>query len=166
VPVSERDDEVLLQLLGLIGEHGWAVRHVGAGAAACFSYTVGLTALGHPEFVMTGMPFESAQGFLNMFGAEVRDGKRFTGGTITRDFPDPPAPIAIITVSDISGLTGIEQIFGEVSALQAYGPTPRDRFHGIWGTEIRTARSRSSAPCPTCSPEDPAVDTGGCERSG
>lgn len=63
--------------MSLIAEHGWAVRHVGedrASGAAAFSYTVGLTALDHPEVVITGMPFEHAQTFLNNIRFDVRIG--------------------------------------------------------------------------------------------
>ena len=73
------------ELLGLIRQHGWAVRHVGAGpGASAFSYTVGLTALDHPEAVVTGLHFEHAQVFLNNIGADVRAGQRFEPGRVPR----------------------------------------------------------------------------------
>ncbi|WP_407651025.1 DUF4262 domain-containing protein [Agromyces marinus] len=113
-------DRPYQQLLGLITQYGWAIRHVGsAGTAPGFSYTVGLTAMGHPEFVMTGMPFEASQGFLNLLGADVRDGKRYAAGTVVWDLTEPPAPIAIIAVSETTGLTAIDEVYGRVDALQA-----------------------------------------------
>nr|WP_256871665.1 DUF4262 domain-containing protein [Paenarthrobacter nitroguajacolicus] len=103
----------------MIDKHGWAVRHVGAGHEAAFSYTVGLTAVGHPEIVMEGLPFEVAQAFLNLMGEEVKAGRRFTPGSITTDLTDSPAPIAFISVENITGLTAVAEVYGEVNALQA-----------------------------------------------
>ena len=78
------------QLLALIDEHGWAVRHVGAGdtpGEVAFSYTIGLTALGQPEFIMQGMPFDHAQTFLNLLGEEVRGGRRYVANFIVDGSP-------------------------------------------------------------------------------
>ena len=82
---------MLAELVELIDRYGWAVRHVGAGdqpGEAAFSYTVGLTAFDHPEMVVVGMPFEHSQGFLNLIGSLVRDGRTFLHGTTTRDLTD------------------------------------------------------------------------------
>jgi hypothetical protein len=82
---------MLAELVELIDRYGWAVRHVGAGdqpGEAAFSYTVGLTAFDHPEMVVVGMPFEHSQGFLNLIGSLVRDGRTFVHGTTTRDLTD------------------------------------------------------------------------------
>jgi len=81
------------ELVELIDRHGWAVRHVGAGdqpGEAAFSYTVGLTAFGHPEMVVVGMPFEHSQGFLNLVGSLVKDGRTFHHGTTTDELTDNP----------------------------------------------------------------------------
>jgi hypothetical protein len=123
--VTDTDDPVFAKLLSLILEHGWAVRHVGAGSEpgeAAFSYTVGLTAMGHPEVVITGLPFEHAQTFLNNIGADVRDGQRFEAGDITEDLTDPGAPVAFLAVEDASGLTAVEQVYGRVEAVQMVWP--------------------------------------------
>ncbi|WP_026541374.1 DUF4262 domain-containing protein [Paenarthrobacter nicotinovorans] len=116
---KDSNDAVFDQLLSLIEEHGWAVRHVGAGHDAAFSYTVGLTALEHPEIVMEGLPFEVAQAFLNFMGEEVKAGRRFTPGSIATDLTDSPAPIAFISVENVTGLTAVAEVYGEVNALQA-----------------------------------------------
>ncbi|WP_368496997.1 DUF4262 domain-containing protein [Herbiconiux sp. A18JL235] len=107
------------EFLGLIEKYGWAIRHVGEGGFPAFSYTVGLTSMGHPELVMVGLPFDAAQGFLNNMGADVRDGSRFDAGSVVWDQTEPPAPIAFVEATDVSGLTAVEQVFGEVRALQA-----------------------------------------------
>lgn len=117
--LKDSNEPVFNQLLSLIQEHGWAIRHVGAGDDAAFSYTVGLTALGHPEIVMEGLPFEVAQAFLNLMGEDVKAGKRFAPGSITTDLTEPPAPIAFISVENIAGLTAVAEVYGQVKALQA-----------------------------------------------
>ena len=120
--LEDSNDPVFNQLLSLIEEHGWAVRHVGAGDEAAFSYTVGLTALKHPEIVMEGLPFEVAQAFLNLMSEEVKSGKRFSPGSITTDLTEPPAPIAFIWAENITGTDGscrgVRQSGGSTSNLE------------------------------------------------
>lgn len=122
---------VFAELLRLIREHGWAVRHVGAGAEpdqAAFSYTVGLTALGHAEVVITGMPFNHAQTFLNNIGADVRAGQLFEPGLVTEDLTSPGAPVLFLAVDDTSGLTAVEQVYGGVQAVQMVWPDSAGRL--------------------------------------
>lgn len=129
--MSQHDDPVFARLLALIAEHGWAVRHVGAGTdpgEAAFSYTVGLTAMQHPEVVATGLPFDHAATFLNNIGAEVREGKRFPPGYSTEDLTQPGAPVYFIEALDTSGLTAVEQVYGAVSAVQMVWPDSSGRL--------------------------------------
>jgi hypothetical protein len=129
--VTTADDPVLADLLRLIREHGWAVRHVGAGpesGQAAFSYTVGLTAMGHPEVVVTGLPFNHAHTFLNNIGAAVRDGKRFEPSVATEDFTGPEAPVVFLAVTDTGGLTAVEQVYGGVRAVQMVWPDSAGRL--------------------------------------
>ncbi|MDO9455980.1 DUF4262 domain-containing protein [Nocardioides sp.] len=97
---------------------GWAVRNVAsADPAECLSYTVGLTAHGHPEVVMTGLPPEVGQAFLNIVGEiVVCERGRFTAGEPTSEADGPAMPV--IQVDDSSGLTAVEALYGGVSALQ------------------------------------------------
>ena len=121
---------MLAELVELIDRYGWAVRHVGAGdqpGEAAFSYTVGLTAFDHPEMVVVGMPFEHSQGFLNLIGSLVRDGRTFLHGTTTRDLTDG-AHVAFVNVTDIAGLTAVDQIYGSVKALQMIWPDSRGKM--------------------------------------
>ena len=123
--MSAVDNPVLADLRRLILEHGWAVRHVGAGTepyGVAFSYTVGLTAMNHPEVIATGLPFDHAQIYLNNIGADVRDGKRFSPGSTTEELTGPGAPVYFIEVLDTSGLTAVEQVYGAVRAVQIVWP--------------------------------------------
>lgn len=123
--VTPAQDPVVAELFRLIAEYGWAVRHVGAdreSGAAPFSYTVGLTALGHPEVVITGMPFAHAQTFLNNIGNDVRSGVRFDPGLVTEDLTGPGAPVTFLAVQDTRGLTAVEQVYEQVQAVQMVWP--------------------------------------------
>ena len=107
------------ELRGLITEHGWAVRNVSdADPARCVSYTVGLSAHGHPEVVMTGLPPNVGTAFLNIVGEiVVREHGHFDAGTTTTELADGP-PMPVLAVTDKSDLTAVEAIYGDVPALQ------------------------------------------------
>lgn len=109
----------LVDLRAKIDAFGWAVRNVASADPAEFlSYTVGLTAHGHPEIVMTGLPPDVGQAFLNIVGEiVVREGGRFTAGEPTSELADGP-PMPVIQVDDSSDLTAVEALYGRVSALQ------------------------------------------------
>jgi hypothetical protein len=138
--VTTSDDPGLTDLVRLIREHGWAVRHVGPGpepGRAAFSYTVGLTAMGHPEVVITGLPFDHAQTFLNNVGADVRDGKRFEPGLVTEDLTSPGASVVFLAVSDTTGLTAAKQVYGRVQAVQMVWPDGAGRLPWVEGYNNR-----------------------------
>lgn len=99
--------------------HGWAIRNVsGSDPARCLSYTVGLTAHGHPEVVMTGLPPEVGTAFLNIVGEiVVREGGRFAAGEVTMELADGPA-MPVLPVLDKTDLTAMEAVYGDVPALQ------------------------------------------------
>ena len=121
------------ELRNLIATYGWAVRNVtDADPAKCMSYTVGLTAHGHAEVVMTGLPPEVGTAFLNIVGEiVVREGGRFTAGEPTTELADGPA-MPVIEVLHTSGLTAVEAIYGGVSALQIVWTDSRG--HLPWDT--------------------------------
>lgn len=102
-----------------IDTYGWAVRNVSdADPAKCVSYTVGLTAHGHPEVVMTGLPPDAGLAFLNIVGEiVVREGGHFAAGEATTELADGPA-MPVLTVHDKSELTAVDAIYGDVPALQ------------------------------------------------
>jgi Domain of unknown function (DUF4262) len=114
-------DEVLADLLAIIVAHGWCVRHVAPRVGEegkPFAYTIGLTALGHPEFLVTGLPQKAAHSFLNLLGEEVRSGRVFRAQTHAYDLTESEKPIAFVEVEDTSELTAVEQVYGVVDALQ------------------------------------------------
>jgi len=107
------------ELRAMIEAHGWAVRNVSdADPAKCLSYTVGLTAHGHPEVVMTGLPPKVGSAFLNIVGdIVVREGGEFRAEEVTTELADGPA-MPVIEVSDKSDLTAVDAIYGDVQAVQ------------------------------------------------
>jgi hypothetical protein len=115
------NDPAFDELVGLIERHGWAVRMVAprlGEEGTVFAYTVGLTAIGHPEIVEQGLPNDIGQSFLNIVGEEVRKGRRFEAGSIVTDLSEGGQPVAFLRVDDTSGLTAVERIYGAVNALQ------------------------------------------------
>lgn len=134
--VPNAKDAVFRDLLRLIDEFGWAVRHVGAGTAkgeAAFTYTVGLTAMQHPEVVVTGLPSDVAKAFLNQIGQDVRGGKQFSAGQITDSLTTPAAPVVFIPADDVRGLTAVAQVYGRVEALQMVWPDSKGRLPWVEG---------------------------------
>jgi hypothetical protein len=115
----------LADLSGVIERFGWGVLHLGAGPSPAeprLSYTVGLTALGHPEVVAVGLPFEAAEGYLNLVGTSVRSGSRWQHGSRTVRFTDPDSPVVFIRAEDTSRLTAVGQLYGRVDVLQMIWP--------------------------------------------
>jgi hypothetical protein len=89
-----------------------------ADPAKCLSDTVGLSAHGHPEVVMTGLPPKVGTAFLNIVGEiVVREHGQFVAGYATTELADGP-PMPVLAVTDKSDLTAVEAIYGDVPALQ------------------------------------------------
>ncbi len=128
--MSGKANDPEAELLGLIDRYGWAVRHVmktpGINGPA-FSYTIGLTAMGHPEVVVTGLPFDVAQSFLNLVGAIVKEGRTVAAGWQTDEFTEGGV-VLFIEVTDTSGLTAVAEVYGTVRAVQLVWPDSSDRF--------------------------------------
>ena len=120
-PPEGPHDRAIWDLRRLIWEHGWAVRNVLPGPTpddVAFSYTVGLTALGHPKVIVTGIPAPSAHVLLNLVGDEVRRGKRFEHGTVTGEFIADDTLVVFISAEDTGRPTAVEEIYGRVNTVQ------------------------------------------------
>lgn len=62
----------------IIKRHGWQITGVGADKHnPSFAYTTGLTNYELPELIVVGLPMQTAKIFLNRFGTEMADGKKF-----------------------------------------------------------------------------------------
>jgi hypothetical protein len=103
----------------IIQQFGWAVVHVvpseeDPAGAVPFAYTVGLTAAGHPELIIAGLPPDLGHQLLNEVAGRVHDeGARFGHGRRVSD---------VIVDQDLVILTG--RPTGELwpgAALARYG---------------------------------------------
>jgi hypothetical protein len=121
----EQDDtQVLRDLRRVIDRFGWAVLHGGGGAPGDprYSHTAGLTALGHPEVIVVGLPFEAGEKYLNLVGEAVRAGARFSPGAATTALTDADSPVVFLSVEDAARLSVVEEFYGSVDALQLVWP--------------------------------------------
>lgn len=129
-------DQYLEHVLDLIDKHGWMVQHVGGGdgpGEVPFSYTVGLTALGHPEFILYSLPYEYAHELLNILGSEVKRGHRYRADSLTSDPTNTAPPVALISVVDTADLIVANAIYGEIEALQVIWPDSKGRLPWVDG---------------------------------
>jgi hypothetical protein len=115
---------VLGDLRRVIDRFGWAVLHGGGSSTEDprFSHTAGLTAFGHPEVIVVGLPFEAGEKYLNLVGEAVRAGARFGPGAETRALTDADSPVVFLGVADTSRLALVEQLYGPVDVLQLVWP--------------------------------------------
>ena len=131
-------DAYIQKIEGLIAEYGWAVQGVGAGDGdPQFSYTVGLTALGHPEIIIESLPPAPALGILNIIGGAIKEqGRRFEPGDVVRGILGNDLPLAFIEARKTDDLTVVGRIYGTRDALQAVwcdtaGRFPWDEEYGM-----------------------------------
>ena len=112
----------------MVDTHGWAIRHVlGNASAAPFSYTVGLTARGWDELVITGLPADVADVFIRNAVDEQESSGAFHAGDRTDALTDSGS-VAFIRVDDRRGLTAAERMLGDFEALQLVWPDSNDNF--------------------------------------
>ncbi|WP_411731377.1 DUF4262 domain-containing protein [Paeniglutamicibacter sp.] len=65
-------EEVQRSINNLIEQHGWAIQYVeDPNQRRCFGYTMGLTALGEPEFLVRGQDMNDTNAMLNGFAMSV-----------------------------------------------------------------------------------------------
>jgi hypothetical protein len=129
-PAPEQDaGQVLQDLQRVVDRFGWAVLHGGGGPGdPRWSHTVGLTALGHPEVIVVGLPFAAGEKYLNLVGEAVRGGARFSPGAATTGLTDADSPVVFLAVEDVGRLSVAEQFYGSVEVLQLVWPDSTGRL--------------------------------------
>lgn len=137
-PGSTRSD-YLDHLRSLIGRHGWAVQGVERERMRPpWAYTMGLTAAGKPELVVTGMPLTRAARLLNQVAAHVYHAA-------------PPVPGEQVVLEDGPVLEIVELAVPSAHltmAVELYGPALQalqlvhadDRGHWPWDRGYRGVR--------------------------
>lgn len=129
-------DEYLLAVLDKVEEHGWALVHVGEGCQCAgrdtddgppLTYTVGLTAMDHPELLVHGLPWSEAGPLLNDLGEAVAAGEMlFDGEVETCEHGD--SSIMFRDVRDPVDLVFLGQVYPEFQALQVIWQDWGQRF--------------------------------------
>jgi len=85
-PLPQPEDDADRRLLDDVQTHGWHIVHVGvpAGEEAegpDWSYSIGLFhGFGHPELIVVGLPWSTAEAIINELGSRIRAGARFVHG--------------------------------------------------------------------------------------
>jgi hypothetical protein len=137
-PTATRRD-YLSHLRSLIDKHGWAVQFVEGGRhRAPYAYTVGLTLLGKPELVATGMAAYRAAKLLNevashvVHATELVPGERvpLIGGPLI-EFVEVDQPAAHLLVAREfygAGIRGLQVVHAD------------DRGHWPWDIAYRGGR--------------------------
>jgi hypothetical protein len=116
-------EQVRRDLQRVIDRFGWAVLHGGGNPGdPRHSSTVGLTALGHPEVIVMGLPFEAGEKYLNLVGEAVRAGARFAPGAATTALTDASSPVVFLEVDGDPRTSVAEQFYGSVDVLQLVWP--------------------------------------------
>jgi uncharacterized protein DUF4262 len=122
-PDEQDETQVLRDLRRVIDRFGWAVLHGGGSPGdPRYSHTAGLTAFGHPEVIVVGLPFEAGEKYLNLVGEAVRAGARFTAGAATTTLTDADSPVVFLSVEDTGRLATVEPLYGSVEVLQLVWP--------------------------------------------
>jgi Domain of unknown function (DUF4262) len=121
-------ERALADLARMVKTHGWAIRHVlGSSTAAPFSYTVGLTARGWNELVITGLPADVADVFIRNAVDEQASSGPFRAGGRTAALTES-GWVVMLGVEDRSGLTAAARLIGDFEALQLVWPDSANRF--------------------------------------
>lgn len=114
----------------VIAEHGWMVQGVFPRAGdegTPFSYTVGLTAAGLPELVISGLPAELAGELLNT-AAHQSLTTEFTAGQVLTDAASVPLRVVEAPAAEVNVAHRLYP--GSVRALQLVWPDAAGVFPG------------------------------------
>lgn len=135
-PDANRIDAFFAQVIANIEQYGTHVTWVGADDdEPPFTYTAGLAAHDHPEFVIYGLGPEVGHSLVNTLSATVLDGtKRYAHGDWVADLVANDIPVRLVAVDDSStDLTVANALFRDpdgapIPALQVIFPDK----HGLW----------------------------------
>lgn len=132
--------EVVLDVQRRVKEHGWVVMGIGAGQGEpSFCYTVGFTAMEHPEVIVFGLAFEIGQTLLNDMGSKIMDGRKYADGEIVDDLV-VGYPVTFISVTDSRKLlTMANRLYGKpgkpIAAIQLI--LPDAEHHWPWDPDSK-----------------------------
>jgi Domain of unknown function (DUF4262) len=137
-PGATRDD-YLDYVSGIIAEQGWAVQGVERDRIhPPWAYTVGLTAHGEPELVVTGLPVRRAAGLLNDVAVHVLHAAAPRPGEQIAMRGGPLIEIVKVSVPSAHLVTAVDVYGPRLRALQVVHAD--DRGHWPWDTGYRGVR--------------------------
>lgn len=123
--------DYLTMVRGIIDSHGWFVQGVEKDRLRPpFAYTVGLTELGRPELLVTGMALRESARFLNGMGRLLvdQDAWEFVAGDRHR-WPDGTAVEVVDVAEPTVHLVTACQVYGQsVRAVQLVHADDRGRW--------------------------------------
>jgi hypothetical protein len=138
--VTDRRDAVLLDLLEKIEKRGWALVGVfptEESPGVPFTYTVGLTALGLPEFAMYGLNAQTAGALLNEIAGRARDGLLPPVGEPILDCLHGGLELTAIKMTDTSDLNSVRAVYGSLEeAHQIVWPDTAGRMPWAPGYDL------------------------------
>ena len=132
-------------MLTLIDKYGVALQGVGAGRDEPeYAHTVGLAAVGHPELVMFGVPWNVVHTLLNPLAGTVLAGLATYAHGDTVHHLAVGFPVRLITVRDSRRHLPLANTFyaeahgtrGRVAALQLVYPDPQMRWPWEAGSSV------------------------------
>lgn len=128
--------DFLDHMRGLIRRHGWAIQGVeGDGVHPPWTYTVGLTAYGDPELVVTGMDLVPAAALLNKTIVHLGHSPRLSPGDQFR-LPGQPLVEVVQLTDPTAHLYTAMNIYGlDLRALQLVYADSGGRWP--WDAEFR-----------------------------
>ncbi len=134
-------DGMVGHALGQIAQGKWGATGVlGTGGAPSFTYTTGLTTLGRPELVMTGLDPEIAVGVINLAAVYMLADPDLVDGRDPLRAVEDICEVVAIEASDTSQMHVTRAVYGEFRALQLVWPDERGRFP--WDRRYPRRRSR------------------------
>lgn len=124
---------------GVIAEHGWAVQGVERDRIhPPWAYTVGLTAHGEPELVVTGMPLRRAARLIHDVAGHIRHAAAPRPGDQIALRGGPLTEIVKVAVPSAHLVMAVEMYGPGLRALQVVHAD--DRGHWPWDTGYRGVR--------------------------
>lgn len=122
--------DLVADMRTLVDRYGWGIQHVLPNVdtdEAPFSYTVGLTARGWPELIITGLPADVAQQFIRNAVDEQQEHGPFQAGDRTEELTESGF-VLFTEAEDVHGMTVTAAIVGSFTALQMVWPDSHGRF--------------------------------------
>ncbi len=139
---SSQHDDPVARMRAIVDEYGWGVQHVLPDAQqsgeASFSYTIGLTARGWAELIITGLPPGVAEQFIRNAVDEQQENGPFRAGDRSQELTESGSVVFTRAV-DVRGMTATAAIVGSFTALQMVWPDSQG--HLPWDADHRNPRS-------------------------